>query len=502
MSRLSVCLRGIVLFVAVGLSAARAAADTLAEQIQHHVPDVLAYLQDRGVKTVGVLKFRVQKPGQRTSDSVGPLNSLLADRLEVGLILANPFEASRQLNIIKDASRQAETIARASHLSAAGRAAFFGPTFQLAWGSRQLPADAFLTGVVQVHDDHQHATVGILCFHRDGGKLEPACPVFQADLDVAALTEMGESFVLRGAFDRGRTSTARPGSASESQSVSPSASSQTTRTTPAVPAPADATAATESAAKAATGAARADTATTAATAAAGVRNTESQFPLSDPAAPVRLEITYDGQRMPIQVKDGRAFVREPTAGQRVEFAIVRTPTASGRLGVVLRVNGENTLYRQTQRDLDCSKWILTDAHRRTVIRGYQKPDGRTTEQFTVLSVADSAARAMHYGRSVGQIQLTVFREEDFLNAADLPPALPDEQEEDLAAILRATQPARTPDNLSALKHQVRTAGKGGTVTRGLIVQGQTTAHAVRPVTFVPDPTPVMSATITYFPTPR
>lgn len=477
MNRLIACVLHGLLITTGCLCGPSAKADSLSRQLQKHVPQVLEYLEDHNIRTVGVLKFRVQKPGQKTSDRVGILNSLLADRLEVGLILANPFDASRQLNIIKDASQQAEKISGASHLNAAGRATFFGQPFQLAWGSQRLPADAFLTGVVQVHEDRRTATVGILCFRRQGGGLEQACDVFQTDLDVSTLTEMGESYVLRGAFDGGQT-TAKPDAAS----------SATARTVAASPA----------AAKTHT----ADIAQAAIDATVRVKQADTVFPLSDPAAPVRLEILYDGRKVPVQLRSGRAFVTQPRAGQRVEFAIVRTEQASGRLGVVLRVNGENTLYRQTTRDLDCSKWILTDDHRRTVIKGYQMPGANTAEQFTVLSEADSAARAMHYGRSVGQIQITVFREEDFLNASDLPPAPADEQEEDLVAIARATQPVKTPDNLSALKAQVRTAGTQGTVTRGLIVQGKASTHAIRPVKFVPDPTPVMSATVTYYRSPQ
>lgn len=450
------------------------AADTLQQQIQHHVPDVISYLQKRGVRTVGVLKFRVQKPGQKTSDSVGTLNSLTADRLEVALILGNPFDKAKQLQIIRDASSQVTRINGANHLNDQGRAAFFGPEYRLAWGNDSLTADAFLTGVIQVHEGNETATVGILCFHRSGGGLERACDVFEADLDTPALTEMGESFVLRGAFDSGQTKKDVGRNSPGSTEVKPRES---------LPTPAHQTASTDRKVIEAT---------------RKVKSQQSQFPLHDANAPVRLEISYDGKTVPIQSRDGQAFVAEPRAGQKVEFAIIRTSHAKGQLGVVLRVNGENTLYRQTTRDLDCSKWILSDAHRRTVIGGYQMKDSNSAEQFTVLSNRDSLSRAVDYGRSVGQIQMTVFREEDFLNAADLPPAIPDEQEEDLVAILRGVQPTKTPDNLSALKHQVRTAGKDGSLTRGLIVQGKAKVNSVRTVTFVPDPTPVMSVTITYY----
>ena len=138
-------------------------------QLQKHIPQIIQHLNENGHKTVGVLKFRVKKPGQKLSDSVGPLNSLMADRLEVGLILGNPFDESRQLRIIRDASSQAENIANASHVTEEGRAAFFGPEFELAWGNEKARADAFLTGVVLVHEDNATCDIGILCFDKSGG---------------------------------------------------------------------------------------------------------------------------------------------------------------------------------------------------------------------------------------------------------------------------------------------------------------------------------------------
>jgi len=229
-----------------------------------------------------------------------------------------------------------------------------------------------------------------------------------------------------------------------------------------------------------------------------VKTKDSQFPLNDSAAPLKLEILYDGQPVAIETRDGRAFVQEPQQGQKVEIAIVRSSNTSGRLGVVLKVNGENTLYRQTVSDLECAKWILSPEHVRTVVRGYQIDGTNEMESFAVLSQEASAQRAMDYGRHVGQIQVTVFKEEDLKLADDLPPVIPDEDEEDLVAMLRGIQPRKTPQNLSALKHQLRLAGKDEQETRGLIVQDKVAKNEIEIVSFTPDPTPVMSATITYY----
>ncbi|MCR9197336.1 MAG: hypothetical protein NXI04_01710 [Planctomycetaceae bacterium] len=444
---------GPVLFViAVAAASAwpsAATAQSLHAQLQQQIPQIIEFLHDKGHRTVGVLKFRVKKHGDPATDSAGPLNSLMADRLEVGLILANSFQPSQQLRIIRDASAQAAQRAGVSHLQDAGRTALFARPYRLAWGQESLPADVFLTGVVQVHEDNARCTVGVLAFDRSGGPLQRCCEVFDADLDPALLGELGESFVLRGAFDSGATRLADRAAAKE---VTKKIVQQTH----------------------------------------AVKTQLVEFPLLAEDAPVKLEIRYDGQPVALRVRDGKAFVREPTAGQTVELAIVRGAAAQGVLGVVVRVNGENTLGRQTLSDLECRKWLLTPDHHRTVIRGYQI-SGDTIEAFRVLSDSESQQRAINYGRYVGQIQLTVFPqlEERALHVPEL-----NDTEEDLAAMLRGVQPAQPPGNLSALKGLIRNP----TVkTRGgLIVPGAQRGGKIRSVSFEPAQTPIMSATVTYY----
>jgi hypothetical protein len=163
---------------------------------------------------------------------------------------------------------------------------------------------------------------------------------------------------------------------------------------------------------------------------------------------------------------------------------------------VLKVNGENTLFRQTNRDLECAKWLLTPEHVRTVVKGHQMKGSNVAEQFTVLSESDSAKLAVDYGRNVGQIQLTVFREQP---VSEEPPALASEDEEDLAALLRGTQPEVLPNNADALRAQVRSAARSGDQTRGgLIVAGNETQNQIEIKTFTPDPLPIMSVTVTYY----
>lgn len=438
--------------------------DTIPRAMQKQIPSILRYLNDHNFKTIGVLKFRVKKGSEKLSDSIGPLNSLIADRLEIGLILGNSFNDKKQLNVIKDASAQVAKTGNASHLTEQGRNTFFQSKYQLAWGNQTAEADAFLTGIVRVNPDNKSVTVGVLCFNRHGGGLEKACDVFQAKLDASSLSELGESFLLRGAFDGGTTKT---NNTIPSKTKEPSSS-------------------------------REEKEEKVVEHAVAVKTSLTSFPLTNSTAPVKLEIMYDGKPVAIQTKDGKGFIQEPQEGQKIEVAIMRTTNNDARLGVVLKVNGENTLYRQTLSDLECAKWILSRQHVRTVVRGYQIAGTNEMESFAVLSQAESEKRSVNYGRSLGQIQVTVFQEENLDLAADLPPAIPDEDEEDLTAMLRGIQPSETPKSLSALKHQLRLAGKEGGETRGLIVNSKVASNDIQIVKFTPDPTPVMSATLTYF----
>ena len=433
---------------------------TIHQRLQEKAPEVVDYLNAHKLKTVGVLKFRVQKPGEKTSDSIGPLNSLLADRLEVALILANPFDDEKQLNIVQDASSQVAKIPDVSHLTNEGRKQFFEPEFELAWGDQKLKADAFLTGIVQVNKDRKSATIGILCFDREGETLDRIGEAFQASLDASSVAEMGESYVLRGAFDDGSTTATTSSSATENSKTSTALEQQVLNES------------------------------------TRVRTQLTAFPLQDRSAPVALEVRYDGKPVALEFREGQAFVAEPNEGQQVELVLTRAEFVKGTLGVVLKVNGENTLFRQTGRDLECSKWLLTPEHTQTVIKGYQIKDSNVAEKFTVLSQADSDKLAVDYGRNVGQIQLTVFREQTSVEA---PLTVATDEDEDLAALLRGVQPTERPQNLDALKTQIRAAARSSELTRGgMIVAGNETKNAIELTTFTPDPVPVMSVTITYY----
>ncbi len=91
----------------------------------------------------------------------------------------------------------------ADHFNPGGRRALFAGRYRLAWGSKQVEADAFLTGLVIVSPDLRSLDVGIMGFGRDSKRLEEVVR-FTASTDVPALIDVGESFQTRGFFDGGR----------------------------------------------------------------------------------------------------------------------------------------------------------------------------------------------------------------------------------------------------------------------------------------------------------
>jgi len=449
----------------------RAAA--LDAQLLEQAPKILEYLRDKGYKNVGVLKFRIKKGKDPVSDNVGTLNMFLANRLEVALVLTNSNDPQKQIGIARNASEVAAKIPGASHATAEGREKLFKGSYPLAWGTESVAPDAFLTGIATVTPDLKQMTVGILVFDKSGSALEKAVPPITTATSASLINELGESFVLQGAFDTSNVDVEYK--ALEAKVVE---------------------------------------------AAARVKQATAKHPLEDPAAPVELDILYDGRPANIEFREGKAFVAEPQAGQKVVLVLKQRTPSVARFGVVLKVNGENTFNRERSADINCRRWILGGQFPQIAVQGFQV-DGDVAEEFRVLSQAESKSVEMNYGADVGTITLTVFKEKGKAQAPQKtelaksdgaktdaaktdtsknspPPDLPNDEAEDVAALTRGLHPKQPPKNLAALKHQLREGGRKGSETRGLIAQGQLTSNRIQIVKFELDPTPVMAASIIYY----
>ena len=415
------------------------AQEPIERALRRQAPGLITHFKENGYKNVGVLKFLVSREGEIPSDNVGTMNLLAARRLELALNLAN--DKSKPVGIIANASDVARAINGASHLSKEGREKLFTGQYPLSWGKDKVRPDAFVTGTTEISKDLRTLTVALLYFDRASDQLVPLGEKFRVANATSRLSEMGESFLLRGIFDDGQTEVVRAKLQDKAYQE-----------------------------------------------AVKVYQEQAKHPGQYADTPVTLEVRYDGRKIPLEFKAGKAFIPEPREGQAVDFVLKRD-ASKNRFGVVLKVNGENTLEKERTPDLACHKWVLDPGYGPWAIRGYQVGD--TLEKFRVASVAESRQLEVYYGHDVGTITMTVFRERKDKEELDLN----GKYEDVLKKLPRLTE---QPKNHSALVHQLlEAANRGWGDGRSLIVGGQKEISRVETVTFIPDPDPIMVLTIVY-----
>jgi hypothetical protein len=344
-------LRGIGLaFLIPALGAGSAArADNIDAALLRESPKVMKFLQDRHYRNVGVLKFRIQKGDRPVTFKAGTLNANLPLRLENALILADT--GANPIGMIHDADKVAAARNLPSYTNATGRQRLFQESFPLAWGSREVRADAFLTGVVTVAPDLRKATVIIEAFDRDARQLSKV-RAFEVDTDRTILADIGQSFLLSRGLTRPRDFEI----------------------------------------------AAADDAVE--------RDQKKTSPLQSSERLVDLEIRYDGVKQemtPDPSTPGNLAVAEPRENQAVSFVIRNI--SQEKVGVVLMINGDNTLFGERGEPLQCS-WRIVKPGEEREVTGINE-DYKVLRPFTVLSEAESEAVA--YTDKVGLIELHVIR---------------------------------------------------------------------------------------------
>lgn len=453
--RLAIALCLPTLFLAAMIAGPARAADELEKELLKAAPEIVEAIKSKGYQNVGTLKFRVKKGNQPPSDRVGTLNMRLAEKLELALILAT--KVKEPIGVVRNASGTAATLSGASHLTPEGRQKLFTAEYPLAWGNTKVVPDAFLTGVALITPDLRRMTVAVMMFDKSGKELEKLTQ-FEVKPDLEDLLDSGESFTVRGVFDSGSlqmNEAARKEKATE-EAVQVSLTVQTETAQQSKPVP------------------------------------SKEHPLSpqNASAPISLEVWYDNQPQQLEFRDGAAFLKEPNENQKVILVVKRKGPGTPRLGVVLKVNGVNTLYKQKSPDAQCAPWILEPRLTEFGIRGYQV-DKDNLEPFRVLSQEESKAKELDYGEFVGTISVSVFKEQ---TVTPTPAPVTDGVDgEDFAVLTRSTFPKKTPANLGAMKAQL-----GQIATRGLIVESEQERSGIDIAPFKADPLPIMSATIRYY----
>jgi hypothetical protein len=411
----------------------------LEEELKDQAPRILDYLRDHHYGNVGVLKFLLKKDDRKPANA-GVLETMLANRVEIALILAD--DVNNPVGIIHNASGVAATLRGADHRTAKSREVLFKKSYPLSWGSLTVSPDAFLTGDVQLSSDFKTMKVRVVAYGPKSTQEEEVTH-FTALCTAKTLGEAGKSFVRR-------FSTVKEGSEDDGTDVSGDA-----------------------------------------------QHGQDVNPLNDPDRPVTLEIFYDdkkvfdGRNLPFKNDDGEAPIPEPKTGQLVRFHIQRTNKAEGSLGVLLLVNGVNTVFEEQDRSpADYTKWILTSkpGEEFVDVRGYYVRQGEGYEviPFKVFSDADSRDPANIYGPKPGLVLFEVYRQATLGSSSG---------DGTLRGIGRGTLP-QPEKKLSTLQYALQHPKSS---TRGMIGRSdeRRKANLEEVPDFRCDPEPIMSTTLRY-----
>ena len=460
MSRIAICftsLAAIALLVGTDTAADAPKAKNIDAALMAAAPQILKELRDRKYENVGVLKFMVADRDGVLRPNAGPLNRTLADRLEVALTLL--LEDDDKLGIIAGASDGAASNPRANHVKDAdGRAQLFkirGDKFSVPWKPNQeIMPDAFLTGEATISKDRRSIAVKVQLFDKKNPKEVVTVAEFTAANDARTLTETGVTF--RGADF------------------------------------AEALAMADKAAPA-----------------AGDKADDLQKKADDLLAllkqsPVKLEIFYDGVKQQPVTDPGDKYstnvlLRIPPADKDTKVTFVLTNDSDETYGIVLRVNGRNTIYEQRQDPVSCYKWIL-EKGKHVTIKGFQV-DENNAVPFKVKSPSQSEIEALSYGDNAGTIDMILFR------GVPKPESALVKADPEIAAISRGamvTHGEPPAADLKSFKSQLKREGaetvtasagrKGGLITAGEGVD----KNPVKSYEFYPAPVPALSATIRYY----
>ena len=449
--------------LAVTTLPARADFDDLDARLREQAPKIIEYLQKNNCENVGVLKFLVDRGDGKASDNAGPLNAGIAGRLEVALLLSLRDEKP---GVVYQANEVAAKIRGASHLTAEGRQKFFRRPYVLAWGEpgRTVQPDRFLTGLVSLSKDLRQTTVRVDAFDRDG-KLDEGIVTFAIDTPPRVLAETGYSYLITPKSNPELFKGIR-GSFKKSE-IQKTVVDQT------------------------------------------IQYTSSQGngggatpPSIEKDAPIKVAILINGAEVP--VADGA--IPEPKEGDRLVFRLENV--SDSVQGVVLKVNGENTIFREKFDGKDCYKWILKPGEK-VLVAGFQKTP-MLRDDFRIQTPEESQAGEVNYGPFAGTFQAMAFRGKLLAPGEKPRPIKTESKEEEAlasAAISRGSVQFSDDDNgqkprpqsLAELQEQLKGREKSASDGRGMVGTGAEKESEIKKVTFEADPPEaVMNYTIRYY----
>jgi len=311
-------------------------ADHIDNELRLKAPSIMKQLEAEGYKNVGIFKFQVIKGNNPPTFTGGKINSSMATRLENALIMADKADAP--IGITRGASAAAAAKDNmASYLTRAGREKLFTYTYPLAWGSDNVMVDAFLTGTVTIAPDMKTTKITIQAFDKKNPELRDMAE-FTVDTDLAILRDTNQNFVVAR-----RSFNAWANADDPDEELNKTAVKEAVRENK--------------------------------LGSAGKLSVEDMKDFLD------FTILFDGQ--PVNVTP-EGFLAKPAAGQTVTITV----KAKVKLGLLLRVNGVNTLNKQRDEksDLNDYSWWVLDPNVEYTLRGFYK-DGQV-ETFVAKAAGD------------------------------------------------------------------------------------------------------------------
>ena len=459
-----------LLVLTIGCSAAQGkevdASVRLESQLLAQVEQLVSQLQEAGVENIGVLKFAVRNRFQQEfPGNKGYLNRRLTEKTEVALALAKT-NGKQEIRLIANATDIASQIPGATHLrDVESRDRLFTRNYPLAWqmenGSKEARPDAFLFGVAEISDDLRKMTISLSAFLREdlrnGLRHESefiSTGDFQVDIDIDDLLASGEGYALNSRGESNRR-----------EQVFKNALK-------------------------------------------GRQGARQKHPFKSPDRPLELEILYDGRPQKLlyfntgEVNDPGAYLREPTPEQKVEFRIKRRNSNDrNRYGILLRVNGTNTLLKQRLPDNRCALWVSEPEQPMILVSGFQLSTGTNGKRlpFTVLGAKESLDLLSFYGSDLGLISMTVFAEADEVELRETD--VEESRDLRLHTIKKSTIPKKTAANRSMFGKSLTDQILAQTSTRGAISVDEDVApekSATRDVKFRRATIPVFAASVRYY----
>lgn len=324
-------------------------------------------LRAQHVKTIGVLKFRVQKGNDAASFRVGPMNAVVTTAVENILILRNTGDPP-PFQVLKSPS---QVLARnkLSYLEAKDRDKLFGLKYPLAWGDALAEPDAFLTGVVQVDPDRESTTVVFELLDRETRQLREIYR-FKVRTTRSILNDVCDNFLIT----RGTVEKAGPG---VDRKALESARSRN--------------------------------------AGGGAKTSRPVAADGADEAPVVMDVLYNGQLQQVSVDptgrgEGQFKLAEPEEGVKVVFKL--TNRTEKPVAVVLVVNGQNSLNYPAEdlnqlEPLRMTKWFIPPKGEVEVV-GYFRPEGKSAIPFRILSTEESTRQELDLNPHLGAIHLFTF----------------------------------------------------------------------------------------------